>query len=427
VGVKRFALVALLSGAAFAQVTSTGVILDDDGGGGTLLFTDLERAPLTAWITGYCSTNGRTVTSTETVVYAGTDPTLCGEVADITTITGRVIEATTSTFNAAWDASIPGDVIYVHTGTYDEIYGEGSWQPGVIMNTYKQGTASQPIALLEYPGDTATFQNDGDTHPPFYFGNGGANKAAYLIFGGISVIGDGSTFTAGGNTGFDNVIPETGANNIRIVGVYNNVTNCTANTMTGTISIGGDGWKLLGNTFDDCDTRDLYNNIHVIYIQGGADDVEVAYNNITNVHTGYTIQVHQDNVGDTGSGYLYTNIRIHHNLMHADNHSNMRGFLVGGNINSASTIFLESNRHEGVGWTDFGGAAIFRGVVDIQSDEFVDTWGGIYVSGGGGGTRTITADDLLLCPNAGDGVADIEYDNGASSSEMTETNRRACP
>ena len=78
--------------------------------------------------------------------------------------------------------------------------------------------------------------------------------------------------------------------------------------MTGLMSsIGGDGWKVLGSRFSNNAPAPINNN-HAIYVNVGADDIELAWNRFSNMRMGHVIQVYTD-----GPNRVYANIDIHDN------------------------------------------------------------------------------------------------------------------
>lgn len=366
-------------------------------------WTDLSSAPACAKVTIYPA---KTVTDV-----AG---------AGIPIHEGRCLEATPATFTAAfWSGVKPGDVVTLRTGTYTAKFGEGTWY-GAMGETYKKGTAAQPIAVVAAPGEAVTFK--ASSRPPLVFGNGdrASEFGAYLTFAGIDYIGSQSCISGGGHTTNPAGGPdETGGRYIRIVGGSCTITDANSNTMTGLIDLQSDGWKILGVTFRDPANRVVINNNHVIYIQGGADDVEVAYNSFIGLHTGHVVQIHQD-----GTPKLHERVSVHDNVFQGINYGDMRGISVV-NIADASTIDISRNifRHQGQG--GWGCINLYRGQITVTGNDCQDSQGGLNLNGGYGGTRKVTADSNTICPVSG--YVRIGIEGGASSSQITETNRKACP
>jgi len=366
-------------------------------------YTDLASAPSCAKVTIYPA---------KTVVTAAA--------AGIPIHTGRCLEATPSTLAGIWSSAQPGDVIYLHAGTYTGVYGEGTWYGNSNFETYKKGTASQPIAVVAYPGENVVLKPAG--RPSLIFGDGDRSSqyAAYLTFAGFSIQASQSCISGGGNTTDPSGGPdETGGRYIRIVGIDCTISDTSSNTMTGLLDLQADGWKVLGNSFHDPANRAIINNNHVVYVQGGADDVEVAYNRFVGLHVGHVVQVHQD-----GTPKLMTNVSIHDNLFQGVNYGDMRGISVV-NVADASTISVTNNtfRHQGQG--GWGCMNFYRGQITVSGNDCQDSEGGLQLNGQYGGTRKVTAKDNMICPASGYGRIGIE--NGATSGQLAETSPRSCP
>ncbi|HTU66802.1 MAG TPA: hypothetical protein VMF52_12690 [Steroidobacteraceae bacterium] len=365
-------------------------------------WTDLASAPSCAKVTVYPA---KTVTTP-----AG---------AGIPTHTGRCLEATTSTIASVWQSVQPGDVVYLRAGTYTGQYGEGSWYGNSNFETYKKGTASQPIAVVAYPGENVVLKPSG--RPALIFGDGtrNSNHAEYLTFAGMSIIASYTCASGGGDTTDSGGGPtETGGKYIRLVGIDCTITDATSNTMTGLIDLQNDGWKILGSAFHDPSNRVVINNNHVIYIQGGADDVEVGYNKFVGLHTGHVVQIHQD-----GTPKQHDRVSVHDNLFQGVNYGDMRGISVV-NIADASTISVTNNtfRHQGQG--GWGCMNFYRGNITVSGNDCADSQGGLNLNGGYGGTRKVTASNNKICPVSG--YTRIGIEGGASSSQITETGAKSC-
>jgi len=365
-------------------------------------YTDLASAPSCAKVTVYPA---KTVTTP-----AG---------AGIPTHTGRCLEATTSTIDSIWSTVQPGDVVYLRGGTYTGQYGEGSWYGNSNFETYKKGTASQPIAVVAYPGENVVLKPSG--RPALIFGDGtrASNHAEYLTFAGMSIVASYTCASGGGDTTDSGGGPtETGGKYIRLVGIDCTITDATSNTMTGLVDLQNDGWKILGSSFHDPANRVIINNNHVIYIQGGADDVEIGFNKFVGLHTGHVVQIHQD-----GTPKQHDRVNIHDNTFQGVNYGDMRGISVV-NIADASTITIANNtfRHQGQG--GWGCMNLYRGNITVTANDCGDSQGGLNLNGGYGGTRKVTATNNKICPVSG--YQRVAIEGGASASQLTETGAKAC-
>jgi hypothetical protein len=358
------------------------------------VYTDLTSAPVGAYVTVYgidsavsswpvhSHGNGKTVVK---VPASAPALTVNGQAIPVTVNAGRVIEATPSDLAAKFNGIQPGDVIYLHAGTYSGKYDTNAWNEANFV-LWTAGTAALPMALIAYPGETVTIDNSGsgsNGRPNFYLGSsGGAQRGSYFTIAGLNLIAQVATIYGGGYTA-DSSKPESGAAYVRVVGCTHTITDRTSNSMTGILSIQGDGWKVLGNTFNDPVSRVIINNNHGIYIQNGADDVEVAYNVLSNLRMGFQIQIHQD-----GTPMLYTNLSIHDNLLQGTNSSDARGIAVG-NIDVASTVRIERNTFRNIG-QDYSAVGIYRGIAEVRNNRFENISGpAIDANGNYAGKRII--------------------------------------
>jgi hypothetical protein len=439
----RFSLTVTDNGGATSTADTVNVVVQAPGAPPTPsqplgYYTDVATAPAGAWVTAYGTGFGSTGTvtlggTTQTVrsysdtkvvftVSGGGGALMVGgkSLGNLPVHTGRIIEATPSTFGTVWNGVQPGDVIYMHAGTYNQVYGEGSWYQDCALETYKDGTGTQPIAVLGFPGETVTWKNAG-RHSPICLGdaNHAGQKASWLTFADFNITGDATCIDGGGDTTIPAGGPdETGATNIRIVGIRCEITDTSDNTMTGMISIQGDGAKILGNTFINNPNRVIINNNHGIYIQNGADDVEVAYNIMDGLRMGHVIQIHQD-----GTPKLYERLNVHDNHLQGLQYGDMRGISVV-NIDNASTVTIERNvfRHQGQG--GWGCINLYRGVITVNDNDCRDSEGGINVNGGYGGTRRVTGSGNAICPISGYSAIGVE--GGAALADITLGGLLAC-
>jgi hypothetical protein len=333
---------------------------------------------------------------------------------------GRVLEATPATFGIVWETVQPGDVLYLKAGSYAEVYGEGDWYQDCTLETYRQGSEMRPIAVVGYPGESVVWHNAG-RHSPICLGdaNSSGRHAAWLTFANFDITADTTCIDFGGDTTDPTGGPdETGATNIRVVGLRCEITDTSENTETGMISIQGDGAKILGNRFVNDPAREVINNNHGIYIQNGADDVEVAYNILDGLRMGHVVQVHQD-----GAPKLYERISLHDNHFEGRAYGDMRGISIV-NVADASKVEIARNtfRHQGQdGW---GCINIYRGNVTVEANDCRDSQGGVNLNGGYEGERAVTLNGNAICPVSGYPAIGIE--NGASAAEYALSDAVTC-
>ncbi len=407
---------------------------------GSAVFTDLSSAPVGARVTVYGSGFGdsgavtlgglaqRVVAFTDDcVVFAvsghGGELVVGGRAAGTLAVhAGRVLEAQPSTLRGMWSSAHPGDVVYLRAGNYDSTYGENEWCMDCTLETFKRGTPSQPIALVGYPGEVSVLHFvRGSSHAVVYLGDQDSQqrRAAHLTFANMRIVGLGACIYGGGNTSDSKGVREnTGATDIRIVNVTCEVTDARANTMTGMIALQGDRWKLLGNTFLDPPDREVIKNNHAIYIQGGADDVEVAYNRLLELHMGHAIQVHQD-----GKPFRYERVWIHDNELAGRSNSDMRGINVG-NVEADSSVLIERNTLRNLGQA-FSGIAVYRGEVTIRDNSFYAVRGPDIATNGelGGGRHVIARGNRF---ETVEGYPAVAFENGSRPSDVQLSANRYC-
>lgn len=431
------ALVGCGSHAAEAEsgAPDTGTV---DESAATYTYTDLASAPVGAFVTLYghgFGTSGRvTLGGVEQSIVQFADDRIVFKVAgqggelmvgtrSVGTLPvhkGRVLETTPAKLRGTWASARPGDVVYMHAGRYQSISGEGDWAMDSTLETFREATRERPMALVAYPGEEAVlYQYQRGAHSPIALGDGQRRRAAWLTFANFTIVGEDLCIGGGGDTsdgsgGAD----ETGAIGIRVVGIRCEITNAEGNTMTGLISVQGDDWQILGNTFIDPPNRKIINNNHGVYIQGGADNVEVAYNHFVHLHMGHVIQVHQD-----GRPKLYEHVWIHDNVLQGLHDMDMRGINVA-NVDDGSTVIIERNTLRTLG-QEFSGIAVYHGNVKVEDNRFVRVRApNIVVNGQGGGTRRVTAIGNRF--ETVGGYKAIEAENGASVDEVQRAGNRYC-
>jgi hypothetical protein len=404
------------------------------------IYTDLVTAPAGAWVTVYGAgfggggevTLGGTPQTVIThgpacVIFQVSGPggalAVGGKAAgNVAVHAGRVLEAKPSNLRGVWGGAKPGDVIYLRAGNYQSNYGEGDWYQDATLETYKHGKPGQPIALVGYPGEMPVImQTPGATHSVIALGDGNARqrRAAHLVFANFSILGRGDCIFGGGDTTDGYGGPdETGGTNVRVVNLNCRITDAESNTMTGMIATQGDGWQIIGNTFIDPPNRAVIKNNHAIYIQGGADNVEVAYNQLVNLHMGHVIQIHQD-----GKAKLYENIHIHDNHLEAKNNTDMRGISVV-EVDDASSVIIERNVLKNLG-ADFSGIAVYRGKVLVLDNQFFGIRAqALSANGQRGGKLSIVASGNRF--ETVSGYPAVGAENGASMDDVKLTGNRYC-
>jgi hypothetical protein len=306
---------------------------------------------------------------------------------------GRVQFATTSNFASMVRSVQAGDVVYLRAGNYSGRYGTTTWgNRSVVL-----GSWASNVAYVAYPGEAVTIGNFNFTD-----GNGMANNATVAnmtIRGSWDAISGGHYWET----------EESGATGVRIVNNDCSGNYGSDNTMNGIINLGGDGWKVLGNHIVN-DAPSAINNNHAIYVQVGADDVEIAWNKIDHMRMGHVIQFHND-----GTARLYERNTVHDNEIVATNPMDIRGLNVG-NVAAASTFTFYNNLLINLG-QNVSAIAVTRGNVTVEGNTIAQcnvSSGAIQVAWDTQGRITARNNIVTGCPAFG-------ATNGASMSQVTAT------
>ena len=243
------------------------------------------------------------------------------------------------------------DIVYLRGGTYTVRVGTTTWGD----DDFTFGRGDSGTAWIAYPGQAV---NVGD----WRFNDGNGNTDNVTIAGLYATGGDDTFFSGwGGTAGAPN---EAGPTNTRLIG--NDITTTyRGNTMTGAVQFSADGGRLLGNYIHDNGGSTVYNNNHSVYIQLGADDVEIAYNRFLNERVGHVIQIHTD-----GPMRQYDNVRIHSNMLQRGPNGNSRGTNVSGTT-ANSTVDIYNNVYDSVG-QDFSVHISYTGTTRFYNNTIVN-------------------------------------------------------
>lgn len=231
---------------------------------------------------------GSSVSSGNVVVTNGMGPSV--ETHTFTSCSGTITEWDTGDGDAdamqtSIDSMSAGDVKIVRGGVYTAA--------GVQTFTTCEGTATQPIAIVGYPGETPEFSSHAKRMNSTL---GHVDYSNFLIDGHDF---DGTLFNAGdtpfitirdcevtgqdGHGGGNGSVHDSDGNNYRVLG----------------------NWiHHVGSTDADEGTAKLY---HGIYVSGGSDDVEVAFNLVEDVFGGRGCQ-YFDSSGVKVNGHIHHNI-----------------------------------------------------------------------------------------------------------------------
>lgn len=195
------------------------------------------------------------------------------------------------------DGMKPGDVLYVRAGIYA---GVDNYSAVLSMHDVPTGTESAPIAIVGYPGETATIGDNtaprgislyrGDNNPPL----------DYLTVAKLHFLPSCEAMSVGSQSG-QHDHGRFVANEVS--GAHD---PCEDGVFTGSAST---DWKVLGNWLHDNGNTKLK---HGIYLggYGTMTNWELAWNRIENQHGGRGIQVYGHMPGDR-----IENLRIHDNTI----------------------------------------------------------------------------------------------------------------
>ncbi|WP_372522428.1 choice-of-anchor Q domain-containing protein, partial [Sulfuricaulis sp.] len=279
--------------------------------------------------------------------------------------TGNGDYATPMSPSAAYTQMGPGKTFYFRGGTYTGGYGDGGvyGDRNYSLGQAKGGTAGNPLALVGYPNEMAQFVSPVSTdRENISLADNSGQPANYVTIANLTLLGGAACVSDGGWY----LTPKSGGTNIRVVGNVMSARYGNNNTMTGVILIQNDHWRVLGNEMKDTGTGAPINNNHGIYNQAGASDTEIAWNYFHDLRMGHVIQVHTDPY------YVYTNVRIHDNVLTQGANGDSRGINVG-NALSGTYGSIYNNILYNVG-QNFSGIMIYSGDWKIYNNTLYNVF-----------------------------------------------------
>lgn len=319
-------------------------------GSSKILYTDLASAPVNAWVTVYgkrfigAPVSGAAVFSqsdTEIVlVWSGNPVTIDGASVPVTTRPGAVKTATPATLAATCNGAAAGDVVYLRAGAYTQRCGPTDWG----AQQFNLSGAFDNVSFIGYPGETASI---GTIRLDYMGEMADGGTYANLSVAGAQCVNGGSYWEA----------DESGAVNVRVVDLDCHGNYGSANTQTGLVTPGGDNWAVLGSRFTN-NAPSAINNNHGVYVNVGADNVEVAWNHFTAMKMGHVIQQHTD-----GTLRQYDNLRVHDNFLIMANSADTRGINISG-CTPGSTAEIYNNVLLNLG-QNFSGVTTWCGTNNI--------------------------------------------------------------
>ncbi len=283
--------------------------------------------------------------------------------------TGNGDFATPMSPTAAYAAMGPGKTFYFRAGTYSGGYGDGGvyGDRNYSLGQAKGGTAGNPLALVGYPNEVAQFVSPLATdRENISFADNSGQPASYVTVANLTLVGGAACISDGGWY----LTPKSGGTNNRIVGNIMSARYGGSNTMTGMLLIQNDHWRVYGNEFKDTGTGAPINNNHGIYNQAAASDTEIAWNYFHDLRMGHVIQVHTDPY------YVYTNVRIHDNVLTQGANGDSRGINVG-NALAGTYGSIYNNILYNLG-QNFSGIMLYSGDWKVYNNTLYN----VYATGG---------------------------------------------
>ena len=382
------------------------------GSAGSGYFTDVVSVPVGGYATAY-KWDGQTVTKLAQVQVTGASIEAGGQTFTVAIHLGRVREATPLTLASVIQSLQPGDQVVCRGGTYLEKYDSNGWNDSqFVLGAAQSGTATQPISITAYPGETVTFRNNAG-RPNFYFGRqDAAQRCNFWTISNLTLNADPMNIDGGGVTSGTGS-PESGGTNIRVVGCILQI-RALGTVAAGQIELQGDSWKIIGNDFQNDYNRIVDNLNHAIYIDCGADNTVILYNRFVDRREGFVMMVHQD-----GTPMNYVGTVFSSNYVKARKQGDVRG-ISHSNVDNGSTMLAEDNYFENVGVGGFGPLTIYRGTVTARRNTFVSPAASIEISDLFGGTQTLFVGSGSNANVWQSSLAQYSFDGVSASSLVVE-------
>jgi uncharacterized protein (TIGR03437 family) len=201
----------------------------------------------------------------------------------------------------ARNSMVAGDTTYLENGVAQTTDDGSGWSTCLLLGPdvfTASGTAVAPIAMLAYPGATATIGNVSAPDSGIRADIG----INYWVFAGLVLRGQNEAITPYGDTGW------------RIVG--NDMSCPNGDGQSGCFE--GNLFsnaKFYGNNVHDTGTAGASDQYQGVYFSTDSNHLEIGWNTISNVQGCRGIQIHSSPLGGN-TGYNQYDIRIHDNLIH---------------------------------------------------------------------------------------------------------------
>ena len=211
----------------------------------------------------------------------------------------------------ARDSMVAGDTTYLEDGVAQTADDGSGWNTCLLLGpqvSTASGTAAAPIAMVAYPGATATIGNVNPPDSGIRTDNEGGPGADYWVFAGLVLRGQNEAITPWGATGW------------RIVG--NDMSCPNGNGQSGCFESNlFSNAKFYGNNVHDTGTAGASDQYQGVYFSTDSNHLDIGWNTVANVQGCRGIQINSSPVcipscsSDT-TGFNQYDIRIHDNLIH---------------------------------------------------------------------------------------------------------------
>ena len=202
----------------------------------------------------------------------------------------------------ARDTMKAGDTVYAMNGLNHLVDDGQGWKTTMLLRT--GGTAGNPMALVAYPGAKVTL---GTVNGPNSAIRSNENSSGYWVFAGLILRGEFEAVAlyAGTNWRF--------VNNDMSCPNGDFASACFETSVTNNV-------KLFGNNVHDTGKATASSLYHGVYFSTDTNNIEMGWNQISNVHGCRGIQIHSSPLQGGGpndpTGHNQYGISIHDNLIH---------------------------------------------------------------------------------------------------------------
>ena len=294
-------------------------------------------------------------------------------------------------------AMVAGDTTYLENGVAQTSDDGSNWSTCMLLGPEiptAAGTAAAPIAMVAYPGATATIGNVNGPDSGIRTDTG----ASYWVFAGLVLRGQNEAITPYGDTGW------------RIVG--NDMSCPNGNGATGCFEANlFDNAVFYGNNVHDTGVSNASAEYQGVYFSTDSNNLDIGWNTIANVHGCRGIQINSSPLSST-TGYNQYNIIIHDNIIHD---TQCDGIVLASVDPSKGPVEVYNN-------------IIYNAGEGPANPEGTGNWSCVYVAGytntgsPGGGAVQVFANTMYNCGSFSSppwGDANFAVGNGGNNPNLT--------